>query len=621
MLTDGTAGKRRTSLRIAHTEASVGWGGQEIRILEEAQGMIARGHEVEIWAVAGSGILAEAARRALPHRALSIGRKNLRGILAMRRALASVRPDLVNAHSSTDAWLAALARLTLADAPPLVRTRHISAPVPDNFPTRWLYNHATRHIVTTGERLRETLVAENRFREDRITSVPTGVDSARFRPGDKAEARRMLGLDARARYVGIVATLRSWKGHLYLIEAFARLAAGDATIRLIVVGDGPMRPAIAEKITELNLAPNVVLAGRQDAVERWFHAMDVFCLPSYANEGVPQAIVQAMLCELPVVTTPVGSIVEAVTDQETALLVAPRDVGGLAAAIRRLLDDPALAQRMGRAARAQAERRFGRDTMIARMEVVFRGVVDRHRARRTGIGARWERLRRSFLRRWKEWRLPRAYTRLGTKYGGWWIDCGAIGADPLMIDCGLGRDVSFPAAFLAQFGGRVIGIDPSPDSLAYCRAHTPAGMEVWGRAFWIRAGETPPFFLPRSKETLPPGADGVSGSLVQSHAYVEGGPRLEVTTTSFDEVLARAGRGECDVLKLDIEGAEYEVLDDLCARGLLGKVRQLLVEFHHRATHHTLAETEAVVARIEKSGFHLVHVEGRNHVFRREDLG
>jgi len=360
----------------------VGWGGQEIRILEEAQGMIARGHAVEIWAVAGSEILAGAARRALPHRALSIGRKNLSGILAMRRALASLRPDIINTHSSTDAWLVALASLTLGEAPPMVRTRHISAPVPDNVPTRWLYGHATRHIVTTGERLREILVRENRFRGESITSIPTGVDVVRFRPGDKAEVRGALGLEPAARYVGIVATLRSWKGHLYLVEAFAQLAAADARVRLLVVGEGPMRPLIEQKISELGLAAKVTLAGRQDAIEPWFQAMDVFCLPSYANEGVPQAVVQAMLCGLPVVTTPVGGIVEAVTDQETALLVAPRDPRGLAAAIRRLLDDAALAERMGRAARGVAERRFSRDAMIERMEAVFQGVVDGYRPSR-----------------------------------------------------------------------------------------------------------------------------------------------------------------------------------------------------------------------------------------------
>ena len=354
----------------------MGWGGQEIRILDEAQGMIARGHAVEIWAVSGSEILLEAGRRAIPHRALSIGRKNLCGILSMRRALASVRPDVVNTHSSTDAWLAALACLTLGRRPALVRTRHISAAVPDNFPTRWLYVRATRHIVTTGERLRETLVRDNHVRADRVTSIPTGIDTSRFSPGDKGKARGLLGLDASARYVGIVATLRSWKGHLYLIDAFARLAAADAAVRLLVVGEGPMRPLIEQKIAELGLAPKVTLAGRQDAVERWFQAMDVFCLPSYANEGVPQAIVQAMLCGLPIVTTPVGSILEAVADPETALIVAPKDAQGLGTAIRRLLDDPVLAERMGRAAREAAERRFSRDVMLERMEAVFQGAVD-----------------------------------------------------------------------------------------------------------------------------------------------------------------------------------------------------------------------------------------------------
>jgi glycosyltransferase involved in cell wall biosynthesis len=102
---------------------------------------------------------------------------------------------------------------------------------------------------------------------------------------------------------------------------------------------------------------------------------------------VPQAIVQAMLSGLPVVTTPVGSIAEAVTDQETALLVAPKDASALAAAIRRLLDDPALAGRLGREARAQAERKFGRDAMIARMEAVFRRAVDECPLRRKGTDA------------------------------------------------------------------------------------------------------------------------------------------------------------------------------------------------------------------------------------------
>lgn len=606
---------------IVHTEASMGWGGQEIRILTEAAGMIARGHRVEIWAAADANILREAARRGLPHRALPIGRRGRQELAAMRRALEDAQPDVVNTHSSTDSWLTALACIGLAGAPAVVRTRHISVSVAKNPATRWLYTRATRHIVTTGERLRAALIRDNGFRADRVTSVPTGVDTERFAPGDKAQARAALELDSYLRYIGIVATLRSWKGHLYLLDAFAKLAATRADLRLLIVGDGPMAAPIRARVSELGIEPKVILAGRQDAVETWLRALDVFCLPSYANEGVPQAVIQAMLTGGAIVTTPVGAIAEAITHEATGLIVPARDADALAAAILRLLDDPVLAARLGAAARADACERFDFATMIVRMEGIFRDAADGQRRRRRGLKAHCARMRQSIARRWREWRLPRGYLRLGTTYGGWWIDRGALTAEPLLIDCGLGMDISFPREFLRSFGGRAIGVEPSPQSLAYCGSRLPPGMTVIERAFAAEAGKRLTFYLPRAREHLPAGADGVSGSLLDSHAYVGGGQQLQVTTTALAEVLASAARDECDILKLDIEGAEYEVLGDLCARGDIGRVRQLLVEFHHRSTHHTYAEIEAAVAAVERAGFRLMHVEGRNYIFRRVDLG
>lgn len=248
------------------------------------------------------------------------------------------------------------------------------------------------------------------------------------------------------------------------------------------------------------------------------------------------------------------------------------------------------------------------------------GRPDRPVTRRHGLKLEWQRLKRSLGRRWRELRLPRGYVRLGTRYGGWWLDQTRIGARPFVVDCGLGRDISFAAEFLTRFGGEVLGIDPNPQSLAWCRAHLPPGMQLLDRAFWIAAGRTLDFHLPRAIEELPRGADGVSGSLHDSHEYVSGGDTRSVLTTDLAEVLATAGRTECDVLKLDIEGAEYEVLADLAARGLLGRCRQLLVEFHHRVTHHSPEDTARVVAAVERAGFRQMHVEGRNRVFLRADL-
>ena len=359
-------------MKILHTEASCGWGGQEIRILEESKGLIARGHEVAVACPAHARMTTEAARFGVPVVALPIEFKTVAGFLALRRFLASHAPDVVNTHSSADSWLTGLACATLSDPPAIVRTRHISAKVSANLFNRWLYRQA-KGVVTTGERLRRHLLKALDLEPLRVTSVPTGIDTERFSPvksaADKTAAKLALGLDPAQQHLGIVATLRSWKGHLFLLDAFAQLERPG--LHLLIVGEGPMRGQIEDKIAALGLGERVTLAGQCSDPEHWLQAMDVFCLPSYANEGVPQAILQAMLCGLPIVTTPVGAILEAVSDRNTALIVPPRDAAALAAAIARLLDDGALATRLGEAARRVASADFSRDAMLDSMEHIF----------------------------------------------------------------------------------------------------------------------------------------------------------------------------------------------------------------------------------------------------------
>jgi glycosyltransferase involved in cell wall biosynthesis len=355
-------------MHIVHTEASLGWGGQEIRILTEAAGMMRRGHQVTLLCPAEAKIYEEAKLRGVSAVALPIGRKNLRGIMAMRRWLKSHPADVINTHSSTDSWLVALASLGLGHAAPIARTRHISAPIPNNFTTRWLYQKATLHIATTGELLRQQLIEQNGYTSTQITSVPTGIDTEHFAPGDKAAAREKLGLPQDARIIGIVATLRSWKGHQYLLDAFAQLP--DNAL-LAIVGDGPQRDALQARIAELGLNGRVIMAGNQRDVLPWLHALDIFVLPSYANEGVPQSILQAMLCGLPIISTPIGSILEAVQHEQTGLIVEPRNSQQLHQAINRLLHDAELCQTLGAAARKRAQEKFGLDAMLDKMEVIF----------------------------------------------------------------------------------------------------------------------------------------------------------------------------------------------------------------------------------------------------------
>lgn len=360
-------------MRIVHTESSCAWGGQEIRVLSEMAGMMKRGHEMLLLCPPEARIHAEALTRGVPVEALPIGRKSMRGMFALRRRLQTLRADLIVTHSSTDSWLAAGATRLWSTAPRIVRVRHISAPVRKSAPTRWLYAEAAAHIITTGERLREELIRDLRLPASHVTSVPTGIDLDRYAPRDRIAARRGLGLPEDGCIIGIVATLRSWKGHRYLLEAFARL--DDKQARLLIVGHGPGFDNLRLQAAELGIAERVVMPGNQSDVVPWLAALDVFVLPSYANEGVPQAIMQAQAGGLAVISTPVGSIAEIVADGVTGLLVPPRDVDALTAALKRLMIDDDLRGRLGNAALAQARERFSDSRMLDSMEAIFRNVV------------------------------------------------------------------------------------------------------------------------------------------------------------------------------------------------------------------------------------------------------
>lgn len=365
-------------LAIVHTENSCGWGGQEIRILTEARGFLDRGHRITLIAPDEAPIAPAAARMGIPVVPMDIRKKRLGSLIALRRWLATHRADVdvLNTHSSTDSWLGALACMTLPSPPPLVRTRHVSTTVRNRPTTRWLYTRATAHIVTTGEALRRQLARENGVPLERMTSIPTGIDLARFVPGDAVAARAALGLPSKPA-LGIVATLRDWKGHEYLFEAIARDRAAWRDWQLIVVGDGPYRDRLDARLARLELVDEVRFVGQQQDVVPWMQALDIFALPSYGEEGVPQAIMQAMACGLPVVSTPVGAITEAVTADVTGLVVPARDAAALAAALATLRGDPTLRARFGTAARARAERDFGLDKMLDAMEAVFTGVLGR----------------------------------------------------------------------------------------------------------------------------------------------------------------------------------------------------------------------------------------------------
>ena len=373
----------KKSLAILQTEASLGWGGQERRILVEALAMRQRGHRTAFVCDPRGELYQRARLQNFPVTPLVFGGiKNLGAWVGLRRLLSRAAVDILNTHSSLDSWVGTLAWRSLRNRPLLVRTRHLSTRVRDNRPTRWLYQTPAA-IITTGKVTKDLLIERLGVPARRIFSIPTGVELAEFAPQEKSrELLAQLQIPADAFIFGSVAVLRSWKGHLDLLEAFHELLQQGARAFLLLVGEGPYRVVIEEKIAQLGLQHRVRLAGFRDQVAPWFALMDVKVLASYANEGVPQSLLQALAMARPVVGTTVGGIPEVIVDAETGLLVPPRDTRSLAQAMGRLMADPDYRRALGRRGRELVVEKFSMEQMAAEIEAVYEVL----RLRREGEG-------------------------------------------------------------------------------------------------------------------------------------------------------------------------------------------------------------------------------------------
>lgn len=369
LILDNSVPRRRYT--ILHTESSLGWGGQERRILAEAVAMRDRGHRLLLVGDPRGELLPRGERAGFTVFPLSFGGwRNLAAGLALRRLLRREGVDLLNTHSSLDSWVGTLARAGLAK-PFLVRTRHLSTPVKSSFPTRRLYQ-APAAIITTGQATKELLQRRVAAAADKIFSIPTGVSLTEFAPrAADTFLRRRLGIGEDSFVWGMVAVLRSWKGHLYALEALKELIDAGLKTHLLVVGEGPYRSLIEPRLKELGLTAQVRLVGYQEEVAPWLALMEVVVMASYAHEGVPQAALQALAMGKPVVGTKVGGIPEVILPGKTGLLVPPKDPGALARAVRELWEQPELRRALGRQGRELVVQKYSLEQMAATVEAVY----------------------------------------------------------------------------------------------------------------------------------------------------------------------------------------------------------------------------------------------------------
>ena len=252
-------------------------------------------------------------------------------------------PNLIHAHFlGTTGYIGAI--LKEKYGVPLIITGHGGDVYGSPFKEKW-----SQDIAKYTMNVADQIIAVSQFNANKMISlgvsshkihvIPNGYNENLFKPISLYDARKKLNIPMNKKVLLTVGSLDEVKGHTYLIDAMHIILKKQQNVLLIIVGSGPLKPNLYQKIKILGLTEKILLVGRRrhEEIPLWMNACDLFILPSL-NEGFPTVISEALACSKPVIATRVGGIPEAISNNNVGIVIDPRDPKLLALAILEALD-------------------------------------------------------------------------------------------------------------------------------------------------------------------------------------------------------------------------------------------------------------------------------------------
>ncbi len=280
--------------------------------------------------------------------------------------------DLVHAHMYRAEVIGTRAAVA-AGTPVIVATVHSSrVRSAEDVETLAALTPQIDRLIVPSESIRAKVEREGRAGAE-FAVIPNGIDLSRFSlPTPRCSLRSDFAIPADALLAGVVARLEPEKGHAYLIDAWPAVVAAVPDAWLAIVGEGSQCAALKARARALGgrAAAQVVFTGRREDVSALTRDLDIAVLPSL-REAQGISILEAMARSRPVVASAVGGIPEVITDGVDGLLVPPASASGLADAIVRLANSPALRAELGAAGRRTVEDRFSLTAMVRRVEQTY----------------------------------------------------------------------------------------------------------------------------------------------------------------------------------------------------------------------------------------------------------
>jgi len=359
-------------MKIVHTESSMGWGGQEMRILTEAEGMRQRGHTVFFALSSGSELAKRARQKGFVVHTFCFKKKSLFfTVVKLLMFFKKERIDLINTHSSLDAWIAGIAAKLSKKS--VVRTRHLSTPIRGGLNAFILYNKLADFVVSTSSAVLPLLREKADLSPSRMQCIATGVNpKIADTVQDTVTFRKEIGLNPTDILVGTACVLRSWKGIPDLLKA-ADLLKNHQQIKWILIGGGYLERYLV-MIREMKLE-NVICVGHLESPYTAISALDIFMLLSVAHEGISQATLQAAFLKRPLITTSVGGLPEVCIHGNTGLRVPSSNPEAVAQAVLKMAEDRLLRERLGENAKMLVEQKYTITHTLDQMEAVYQKLL------------------------------------------------------------------------------------------------------------------------------------------------------------------------------------------------------------------------------------------------------
>jgi L-malate glycosyltransferase len=288
----------------------------------------------------------------------------------LSRLLKRTRPDIVHAHDPHAVSMAALgiSMAALEPAPALVASRRVDFHLKKNSFSRWKYQQVGL-FITASNAIAAVLRADG-VPSSRIVTVHEGIDVDRIAHVPPGSLHAALWLPANAPVVLTVGALVPHKGQRHLVEAAAIVVREVPDARIVILGEGELRPTLEHQVKHLGLERHVFLPGFRDDVIALLKGADLFVMSS-EMEGLGTSILDAMACQKAVIGTHAGGIPEVVEDGVTGLLVPPGDARAMADAIVGLLTNREARDRMASAGLTRVRERFTVTTMVAATRAAY----------------------------------------------------------------------------------------------------------------------------------------------------------------------------------------------------------------------------------------------------------